>query len=109
MEFDRLKSIIWVQAQIRLCSISNLAAYVVKKGDPDAGVIFLRLNRLDGNNFIYLQTRSITGEIAWEQANNMKPMKDNEAQEYLEKQQTFDPDLWIIEIEDPANRYEIHG
>jgi hypothetical protein len=109
MEFDRLKSNIWVQAQVRLCSIANLAAYVIKKGDPDAGVIFLHLNRLEDNNLIYFQTRSISGEISWMLANNTKSMRDKEAQEYLEKQQTYDPDLWILEIEDPTNKYELDG
>jgi hypothetical protein len=36
-------------------------------------------------------------------------MRDKEAQEYLEKQQTYDPDLWILEIEDPTNKYELDG
>ncbi len=109
MEFDRLKSGIWVQAQIRLCSIANLPAYVAKKGDSDAGAIFLRLNKLDGSNLIYSQTRAMSGEIAWSQAGNGAPMGDLEAFEYLEKQQKYDPDLWILEIEDPDSKYAFDG
>ena len=109
MEFDRLKSGIWVKAQIRLCSIANLATYVVKKGDPDAGAIFLRLNKLDGNSLIYSQTRAMSGEIAWSQAGNGAPMDDRSAFEYLEKQQKYDPDLWILEIEDPDGNYVFDG
>ena len=66
MEFDRLKSSIWIQAQIRICSIDNLSTYVIKRGDPDAGAIFLHLNKLNGNNLIYYQTRARTGKIAFE-------------------------------------------
>lgn len=109
MEVDRLKSGIWVQAQIRLCTIANLPAYVAKKGDPDAGAIFLRLNKLDGSNLIYSQTRDLSGEIAWAPAGSGTPLDDAAAFEYLEKQQKYDPDLWILEIEDPNGAYIFDG
>jgi len=109
VEKDRLKSGIWVQAQIRLCTIANLAAYVAKKGDPDAGAIFLRINKLDGSNLIYSQTRDQTGDIAWSLAAGGEAMDDREAFEYLEKQQKYDPDLWILEIEDPTEKYQFDG
>jgi hypothetical protein len=109
VEHDRLKSGIWIQAQVRLCGINNLAAYVAKKGDADAGAIFLRLNKLDGSNFIYSQTRAMSGQIAWSSAGDGEPMDDLAAHEYLEKQQKYDPDLWILEIEDPDGKYEFDG
>ena len=109
MERDRLKSGIWIQAQIRLCAIANLATYVVKKGDTDAGAIFLRINTLDGTSCIYSQTRDMSGEIAWSQAGGGEPMDDMVAHEYLEKQQKYDPDLWILEIEDPKGKYQFDG
>jgi hypothetical protein len=109
MQRDRLKSGIWIQAQIRLCSIANLPTYVGKKGDADAGAIFLRINKLDGSNFIYSQTRDISGDIAWSQANSGDALSDSEAFEYLEKQQKYDPDLWILEIEDPDGNYQFDG
>ena len=109
MEKDRLKSGFWIQAQIRLCSIANLPTYVVRKGDEDAGAIFVRLNKLDGTSRIFSQTRDLTGEIAWSQAGNGEPMDDMTAFEYLEKQQKYDPDLWILEIEDPDEKYQFDG
>jgi hypothetical protein len=106
MGIDRLKSGIWIQAQIRLCTISNLPAYVAKKGDPDAGAIIIRLNKLNGSNLVYSQTRSISGYIAWSPAGNGNPMNDIETSLYLEKQQKYDPDLWILEIEDPNEKFK---
>ena len=105
MEFDRLKSSIWIQAQVRICSISNLSAYIIKRGDPDAGVIFLHINKLNGDNLIYYQTRATTGKIAWSQSIRNTPLDDKEAHDYLEKQKEYDPDLWILEIEDPEEKY----
>ena len=109
MEFDRLKSSIWIQAQIRICSISNLSAYVMKRGDPDAGAIFLHLNKLNGNNLVYNQIRTISGQIAWSQSGRGTTLDDREAHDYLEKQKKYDPDLWILEIEDPEDKYKFDG
>ncbi|MEE2998386.1 MAG: DUF1491 family protein [Pseudomonadota bacterium] len=109
MELDRLKSSIWIQAQIRICSISNLSAYVVKRGDPDAGAIFLHLNKHNDDNRIYYQTRTMSGQIAWSEAGDISSFNDQEAYEYLEKQKQNDPDLWILEIEDPEEKYKFDG
>jgi len=109
MEFDRLKSSIWIQAQIRICSISNLSAYVMKRGDPDAGAIFLHLNKLNGNNLVYNQIRTISGQIAWSQSGSGTTLGDKEVYDYLEKQKKYDPDLWILEIEDPEDKYKFDG
>ena len=109
MELNRLKSGIWIQAQIRMCTVSNLSTYVIKRGDPDAGAIFLHVNKLNGENFVYYQTRTMSGQIAWSQSNGKTPLNENEAYEYLEKQKKHDPDLWILEIEDPDNKYKLDG
>ena len=109
MELDRLKSGIWIQAQIRMCTVSNLSTYVIKRGDPDAGAIYLHLNRLNGENFIYYQIRTASGQIAWSQSNGETPLNKDEANDYLEKQKKYDPDLWILEIEDPDNKYKFDG
>ena len=109
MEYDRLKSSIWIQAQVRICSIDSLSTYVVKRGDPDAGAIFLHLNKLNGNNLIYYQTRARTGKIAWSQSIRDSALDDKEAHDYLEKQKKYDPDLWILEIEDPEGKYVFDG
>ena len=109
MEFDRLKSSIWIQAQIRICTISNLSAYVMKIGDPDAGAIFLHLNKLNGNNLVYNQIRTISGQIAWSQSGSGTTLGDKEVHDYLEKQKKYDPDLWILEIEDPEDKYKFDG
>jgi len=108
MEIDRLKSSIWIQAQIRICALSHLSTYVIKKGDPDAGAIFILINKLNGDNFIYYQKRDMKGDIGWEKSNST-PLNEKEVSDYLEKQKKYDPDLWILEIEDPAGEYKFGG
>lgn len=110
MAVDRLKSRIWVQAQIRLCDIANLPAYVVKRGDPDAGAVILRLNRLDGTSHLFSQARRPDGSAAWAKAAGSDAegrLSDADALAYIERQRKYDPDLWIVEIEDPDRRYTL--
>jgi hypothetical protein len=107
---DRLKTRIWVQAQIRLCDINNLPAYIVKRGDPDAGAVILRLNRLDGTSHLFNQARLADGEAAWSKASGSDAegrMNDADALTYIERQRKYDPDLWVLEIEDPDRRYTL--
>lgn len=110
MAVDRLKTRIWVQAQIRLCDLANLPAYIVKRGDPDAGAVILRLNRLDGTSHLFTQARLADGAAAWAKASGSDAdgrMKDDDALAYIERQRKYDPDLWVVEIEDPNRRYEL--
>jgi GMP synthase (glutamine-hydrolysing) len=92
-----------------MCSRFNLSAYVIKKGDPDAGVIFIHINKLNGEHNIYSQIRTITGQINWTKTNRGTPLNENDADSYLEKQKQYDPDLWILEIEDPEEKYQFDG
>ena len=108
MAVDRLKSRIWVQAQIRMCDIAHLPAVVVKRGDPDAGAIILRLSRLDGTCHVFTQARTASGAAAWAKASGADAegrLADDAADAYIARQRKFDPDLWILEIEDPERRY----
>lgn len=105
MAIDRLRTVLWVEAQMILCSQRNQPVYVKKKGDPDAGVIFLRLNKLDGTNELFTQIREIEGILHWLPVGNKGRLNDIETDEYLAKQETYDPDIWIIEVEDPKDKF----
>jgi hypothetical protein len=109
MAIDRLKTGIWVQAQVRICAIQNIPIYVVRRGDEDAGGLFLQISSLDGLCRLYTQMRSASGEIAWTQAGAEARMTEPDASAYLERQKNIDPDIWILEIEDAEGRYELDG
>ena len=52
----RLKSELYVQALVRRVQADMCAAYVLARGDKDAGGIFVRVNRLDGSlSCLFLQ------------------------------------------------------
>ena len=109
MAIDRLKSSIWVQAQIKLCALQNIPLYVLSKGDPDAGAILLKICDLTGTCRLYTQTRTLAGELAWSRGLGEGPVDEADANAYIARQQSYDPDLWVIEVEDPGGRYVLDG
>ena len=99
----RIKSLIQVQAVIRRAELSGAHAFLVRRGSDEAGALFLKLSRLDGTFTVLNQARRGDGELVW-----TKPLGEavDEAavNTWLEKQTRFDPDLWILEIEDREGR-----
>ena len=99
----RLKAGIFVRALIRRAEVAGASAYVVKKGSEEAGAVFLKIARLDGTSMVLMQARRGEGDLIW-----MKVLgdaaTDAAARTYFEKQMKFDPDLWIVEIEDREGR-----
>src|SRR4029079_11357831 len=49
----RIRSEIWVKAYLRRCEVAGVPAVVVRRGDDQAGAIYLSLNRLDGTVSLY--------------------------------------------------------
>jgi len=103
MIVPRLKAGIFVRAIIRRAEVEGAQAFVAKKGVEESGAVFLRVDRLDGQALVLAQARRGEGELVW-----TRPLGDwaDEAKvrAYLDKQMSFDPDLWIVEIEDRKGR-----
>lgn len=108
-EQARLRSAIWVQAQLRLCDQAAIPFVVARRGDPDAGAILIKLAR--GTNAFIVLSRGYAadGRRAWIRATGETPVTEAEADAYLQRQIDFDPDVWIVAIEDAAGRYEPDG
>jgi hypothetical protein len=99
----RLKAGIFVRAVIRRAEVAGASAFIVRKGAEEAGAVILRLSRLDGTTLLLNQVRMGDGTLAW-----ARPLgdwgADDKAQAWCDKQVRFDPDLWIVEIEDRQGR-----
>lgn len=99
----RLKAGIFVRALIRRAEVAGASAFVVRKGAEEAGAVILTLSRLDGTCLLLNQARDGKGALVW-----ARPLGDwseeAKARAWLDKQIRFDPDLWIVEIEDRAGR-----
>ena len=99
----RIKTAIQIKAIIRRAEVAGAHAFLVRRGQEDAGALFLKISRLDGTFTILNQARRGGGELIW-----TMPLGDSvdetASAKYLEKQLRFDPDIWILEIEDREGR-----
>lgn len=109
MSQPRLKTRLWVQANLRKCAIDGLCATVARRGDDDAGAVLLKINRLDGGFAVLAQARTAEGEAAWIRGTGPDPVDEAAADAYIARQVRRDSDLWVVEIEDRAGRIPFGG
>ena len=98
-----LKAGFFVSALIRRVEAAGAQAFVVKKGSEEAGAVFLKISRLDGTCMVLNQIT--LGEDARGWARPLGEQCDEaKASDYFERQKKYDPDIWIVEIEDRQGR-----
>jgi hypothetical protein len=112
----RLKSGIWVAAYVRRCNVEGLFAAVRRRGAEEAGAIFIKINRLDGTGTLFgpasqsaFDDAQPTDRIFTAVIGGETPVLDADIEARLVKEIRFDPDVWIVEVEDRAGRNFIDG
>src|SRR3569833_4431378 len=99
----RLKAGIFARALMRRADVTGASAFIVRKGAEEAGAVIITVARLDGTCLVLNQARDGKGNLVW-----ARPLGDwgeePKARTWLDKQIKFDPDLWIVEIEDRKGR-----
>jgi hypothetical protein len=99
----RLKAGIFVRALTRRAEVAGASAFVVRMGSEEAGALILKVNKLDSTCLVLNQARDGKGNLVWSQPlGGWTP--EARAAEWCDKQVKFDPDLWIVEIEDRQGR-----
>lgn len=104
-----LTTSLWVSAQIRLCDRLMKPAAVVRRGDPDAGAVLVKVNRFARGCLVWVQTTTLDGESGWMKGTGPAAVPEPEADAYVQRQVARDSDLWVIEIEDRAADWEPPG
>jgi hypothetical protein len=106
----RLKSTIWVAAYLRRCQINGMFGAVRRHGADEAGAVFVKVALLDGTALLFAPAP----QTAYEDSRPVErvfvptspqPVPEQEVEERLTREVRFDPDLWIVEIEDKAGRH----
>ena len=100
MSDDRLPTHIWVMAHVRRCMDANIPAVIVHKGEASGGTLLLKLNLLEGNCRVLSQARDLDGNLGWLGAFDGALVPEAEADAYITRALSRDPDLWVVEIED---------
>jgi hypothetical protein len=106
----RLKTALWVAAYLRRCHVEGLFAVVRRRGAEEAGAVFVRVSKLDGTSDVFGPAPQSMFDGAERAARAFapclakQPAADPEVEAYLARQIKFDPDVWIVEVEDRAGR-----
>ena len=104
----RLRSDFWVAAHLRRCAVEGVTAVLRRRGAAEAGAIFVKLDRLDGTASLYgpapqsLLEESGGGRLFTSLLENVSP---HEVEERMLREGRFDPDFWLLEIEDRDGRH----
>lgn len=105
----RLKAEIWVKAYLRICANAGAMVYVLRHGDDDAGAVFIKVRLGDGRARLYGPAPSglsvQSSERAWAPHLGGDDTSEDEVDAYLARQHTFDPDIWVIEVDDRDGRH----
>lgn len=73
---------------------------VERRGDPDRGVVIAKLDHRDKGIRVVIQTRDLDGTLVWTEMFDGRSVSDAEADEYVDRQASYDPDIWVIVVED---------
>jgi len=99
----RLTAAFWVQANLRRLALENIPAYILAHGDDTAGAVLVKLATLDGQARLFQRGFDLqTGDRVWQQ---LEQGTEEQIDTTLQRQLGFDPDLWVIELEDRAGRH----
>jgi hypothetical protein len=107
----RLKSGIWVAAYVRRCHVEGAFAAVRRRGAEEAGAIYIKVARLDGSATLY----GPAPQAAFDEANpagrlftvilgRETPAVEADVEARLVREIRYDPDVWIVEVEDRGGR-----
>lgn len=98
----RLTADFWVRAYLARLRLADIPAYVTARGDATAGAVLVKLATLDGKAKAFQRSFDLmSGNRVWVV---LAEGEEAAVDASVSRQRGFDPDLWVIEIEDRAGR-----
>jgi hypothetical protein len=98
-----------VAAYIRTCNSASAPAVLRKRGAAEAGAVIVKIDRLDGTAAVFgpapqTELENASSERRFTRLHQEEWLVAAAAESLLVREIRFDPDLWIIEVEDRAGR-----
>ena len=102
----RLRTEIWVAAYVRRIAAEGAFAYVARRGDADAGAVFIQIDT--GTHLtLYIPAPSWDsedGDRLWRCHSAGVNLSQDQVRSILEREISLDPDIWILDVEDRDGR-----
>mgnify|MGYP001451827301 CR=1 FL=1 len=106
----RLRSDIWVDAYRRRAETGGAYVMVRRKGIAESGAIFIHIDRLDGAGVLLgpapqaMEDALEDGGRRFQRQHDSETLDSAAIEARLGRELRFDPDLWIIVVEDRHGR-----
>ena len=100
----RLKSDFVVSAALRKANRFAISAFVLKKGDPDAGAIFMELEIDRDAVQLFHRRFDFEENEVWECLNEGLSKPAHVVSGQIEREIARDPDCWVIFVQDKHAR-----
>ena len=99
----RLTSRFWVDAYLTRLRFADVPGFVVAHGDDTGGAVLVKLNTLDGQAVLFQRSFDLMSDArVWSE---LASGPEAEVDAAVARQRGFDPDLWVIEVEDRQGRH----
>lgn len=105
----RIPTDVWVAAQVRALGIRNMPAYLAHKGGSNGGLVLVKLLARDRSCTVFSQSRDFDGKMGWLPALDGAKVDEREADAYIGRAVSRDPDLWVLEVETPDGAMPFEG
>ncbi|MBR2121112.1 MAG: DUF1491 family protein [Pseudomonadota bacterium] len=107
---SRLKSSIWVAGYLRRCQGAGMFGAVRRRGAEEAGAVFVKIALMDGTAILFVPAP----QTAYDDSRPVErvfiqsppqAVEEQVVEARLAKEIGFDPDVWIVEVEDREGRH----
>lgn len=105
----RVKSEIWIKAYLRRCAVNGAMGVVVRHGDDDAGAIYIKVRRGDGDCAVFGPAPAGLSNADYDRRfvallDGTFTSEEN-VDALIAREQRFDGDLWLVEIEEREGKH----
>ncbi len=106
----KLNTKLWLDGYLRQHAATGQACYVTHRGEKTSGTVALRLIFPQNQGCkVLTQTRDMEGELCWLAAFKGEFVADAEADDYLNRLTSRDPDVWVVELETKDGMHPFPG
>ena len=104
----RVTSSLFVAALVRRCHLEGAFAVVARRGAEEAGAVIVTVDRLDGTSDLYVPAPQSVFDAAQPETRLFLRVLEragaDEISARLASERKFDPDIWIVTVEDRDGR-----
>jgi hypothetical protein len=96
---ERLPSRVEASALMRRATSEGGFATILKRGDPDRGMITLLITERGAMKAVLERQMARDFTYRWTEVSSGEPIDEAGWRDFVEKKQRFDPDFWLIELD----------